>query len=173
MAKLAVGTNMTSIENIGASVGHIGIEVSSLSRSRRFYKTLLEGLGLKLLRDTPEYLGFNNQNFSVWIGELKEPRVSRKAPTGEEEVVFDHIAIHVNDKDAVYGIEEVMKKAGFTALFPCQDHPQFRPGYYAVSFCDPDNFVIKFVLPFSTRCKYHRTFNLKLASKIKLKCASY
>jgi len=134
---------MTQKNNIEASIGHIGIEVASLSKSKKFYKALLEGLGLKLLRDTPEYLGFNNQNFSVWIGQLKESRVSRKAPTGEEEVVFDHIAIHVKDKDAVYGIEEVMKKAGFVALFPGQEHPQFRPGYFAVSFCDPDNYIIE------------------------------
>jgi catechol 2,3-dioxygenase-like lactoylglutathione lyase family enzyme len=134
---------MTSENNIEASVGHIGIEVTSLNKSKKFYKTLLEGLGLKLLRDTPEYLGFNNQNFSVWIGELKEPRVSRKAPTGEEEVVFDHIAIHIKDEKVVCEIEEAMKKAGFVALFPSQEHPQFRPGYYAVSFCDPDNYVIE------------------------------
>jgi catechol 2,3-dioxygenase-like lactoylglutathione lyase family enzyme len=134
---------MTSKDNIEASIGHIGIEVTSLNKSKVFYKTLLEGLGLKLLRDTPEYLGFNNQNFSVWIGELKEPRVNRKAPTGEEEVVFDHLAIHVKDKSAVYDIEEKMKKAGFVALFPGQEQPQFRPGYFAVSFCDPDNYVIE------------------------------
>lgn len=126
-----------------AAVGHIGIEVTSLDRSRKFYKTLLEGLGLKVLRDTPEYLGFNNQNFSVWIGELKEPRISRKAPTGEEMVVFDHLAIHVKDKEAVYGIEKKMKDAGFNALFPGEEHPQFRPGYVAVSFCDPDNYVLE------------------------------
>ena len=91
----------------------------------------------------PNIWDLTTKNFSVWIGELKEPRISRKAPTGEEEVVFDHIAIHVKDKDAVYGIEEVMKKAGFLALFPGQEHPQFRSGYFAVSFCDPDNYVIE------------------------------
>jgi catechol 2,3-dioxygenase-like lactoylglutathione lyase family enzyme len=134
---------MTSKDNIEASLGHIGIEVTSLNKSRKFYKTLFEGLGLKLLRDTQEYLGFNNQNFSVWIGELKEPRVNRKTPTGEEEVVIDHIAIHVKDKNVVYEIEEKMKKAGFVALFPSQEHPQFRPGYFAVSFCDSNNYVIE------------------------------
>lgn len=134
---------MTSNEKFEAAIGHIGIEVTSLNRSRKFYKTLLEGLGLKVLRDTPEYLGFNNQNFSVWIGELKEPRISRKAPTGEEMVVFDHLAIHVKDKEAVYEVEKKMKEAGFNALFPGEEHPQFRPGCVAVSFCDPDNYVIE------------------------------
>lgn len=95
------------------------------------------------MRETPEYFGFSNQNFVVWIGELKEPRVIRRAPSGEEEIVFDHIAIHVNDKTMVYKIEEIMKEAGFKALFPGQEHPQFGPGYFAVSFCDPDNYVIE------------------------------
>jgi catechol 2,3-dioxygenase-like lactoylglutathione lyase family enzyme len=134
---------MTSIENLGASIGHIGIEVTSLDRSKKFYRTLFEGLGLKLVRESPEYFGFSNQNFVVWIGELKEPRVIRRAPSGEEEVVFDHLAIHVNDKTMVFKIEEVMKDAGIAALFPSQEHPQFGPGYFAVSFCDPDNYVIE------------------------------
>jgi len=134
---------MASESNIDPFIGHIGIEVTSLNKSKNFYKTLLEGLGLKLLRDTKEYLGFNNRNFSVWIGELKAPRINRKAPTGEEEVVFDHVAIHVKDKSVVFEIEALMKKAGFIALFPSQEHPQFRPGYFAVSFCDPDNYVIE------------------------------
>lgn len=92
------------------------------------------------MMDSEDGLAFANQNFSVWIGELKEPRVKRKAPTGEEFVVADHLAIQVPDKNDVYDIEkEMMKKDGFKALFQCEEHPQFEPGYNAVSFCDPDN----------------------------------
>jgi catechol 2,3-dioxygenase-like lactoylglutathione lyase family enzyme len=77
------------------------------------------------------------------VGELQEPRVKRKTPTGEEFVVADHLAIFVQDKQAVDAIEREMTKNGFRALFPCEEHPQFEPGYYAVSFCDPDNYVIE------------------------------
>jgi catechol 2,3-dioxygenase-like lactoylglutathione lyase family enzyme len=126
-----------------AIVGHVGIEVTSLSNSKKFYKTLLEALGFKVIMDTEDDVGFSNQNFSVWIGELREPRVKRKAPTGEEFVVADHLAILVQDKKDVYDIEKEMKKNGFKALFPCEEHPQFEKGYYAVSFCDPDNYVIE------------------------------
>jgi hypothetical protein len=77
------------------------------------------------------------------LGELQKSRVKRKAPTGEEFVVADHLAIFVTDKKAVYDIEKEMKKNEFEALFPCEEHPQFEPGYYAVSFCDPDNYVIE------------------------------
>ena len=126
-----------------AIVGHVGIEVSNLGNSKKFYKTLLGALGFKIIMDTDNGAGFSNQNFSIWVGELREPRVRRKAPTGEEFVVADHLAILVQDKKAVYDIEREMKKNGFEALFPCEEHPQFEPGYYAVSFCDPDNYVIE------------------------------
>jgi catechol 2,3-dioxygenase-like lactoylglutathione lyase family enzyme len=130
-------------KQVQAVVGHVGIEVSDLSRSKKFYSALLNGLGFKVIMDTEDGLGFSNQNFSVWLGELRIPRVKRKAPTGEEFVITDHLAILVQDKKAVYDIEREMKKNGFEALFPCEEHPQFEPGYYAVSFCDPDNYVIE------------------------------
>ena len=134
---------MVSDKQTRATVGHVGIEVSSLAKSKKFYSALFGGLGFKVIMDSEDGVGFSNQNFSVWIGELREPRVKRKAPTGEEFVVTDHLAILVQDKKAVYGIEGEMKKNGFEALFPCEEHPQFEPGYYAVSFCDPDNYVIE------------------------------
>jgi catechol 2,3-dioxygenase-like lactoylglutathione lyase family enzyme len=134
---------MVSSKQTQAVVGHVGIEVTSLGRSKKFYKALLEGLGFKVVMDSADGVGFSNGSFSVWLGELVEPRVRRKAPTGEEFVVADHLAIFVEDKDAVYDVERVMKRSGFEALFPCEEHPQFEPGYYAVSFCDPDNYVIE------------------------------
>jgi len=134
---------MLSGKQSQAVVGHVGIEVSNLSESKKFYKALLEGLGFEVIMDTEEGVGFSNQNFAVWLGELRESRVKRKAPTGEEFVVADHLAIFVPNKKAVFDIEKEMKNKGFEALFPFEEHPQFEPGYYAVSFCDPDNYVIE------------------------------
>jgi catechol 2,3-dioxygenase-like lactoylglutathione lyase family enzyme len=134
---------MVSDKQAQAIVGHIGIEVTDLGNSKRFYKALLGGLGFKVIMDTEDGAGFSNQNFSVWVGELRKSRVKREAPTGDEFVVADHLAILVQDKKAVYDIEKEMKKNGFEPLFPCEEHPQFEPGYYAVSFCDPDNYVVE------------------------------
>jgi catechol 2,3-dioxygenase-like lactoylglutathione lyase family enzyme len=126
-----------------AIVGHVGIEVSNLNNSKKFYKALLRRLGFKIIMDTEDGLGFSNQNFQIWLGELRQSRVKRKSPTGEEFVVADHLAILVQDKEIVDDIAREMKKNGFEALFPCEEHPEFVPGYYAVSFCDPDNYVIE------------------------------
>ena len=93
--------------------------------------------------ETPDGIGFSNQNFQVWVSQPPEPRIKRKAPTGEEFVIADHLAILVSDRKKVDIAEKEMAKKGFKALFPCEEHPQFEPGYYAVSFCDPDNYVIE------------------------------
>lgn len=122
-------------------VGHVGIEVSNLGNSKTFYKALFGGLGFKTIMDTEDGAGFSNQNFQIWLGASQKPRVKRDAPTGEEFVVADHLAILVPGKETVDAAEKTMKKNGFKALFPCEEHPQFEPGYYAVSFCDPDNYV--------------------------------
>jgi len=132
---------MVSKSQAGAIVGHVGIEVSNLKHSRKFYEALLGGLDFKIVMDSGDGVGFSNGRFQVWIAEMREPRVKRKAPTGEEFVIADHLAILVQSKDAVDATARKMKSSGFEALFPCEEHPQFEPGYYAVSFCDPDNYV--------------------------------
>jgi predicted lactoylglutathione lyase len=122
-------------------VGHVGIEVSDLSRSKKFYKALLEGLGFSVVMEDQDGMGFSNQAFQIWLGQQKKSRVKRQAPTGEEFVIADHLAILVSNKQTVDTVEKTMAKNGFKALFPCEEHPEFEQGYYAVSFCDPDNYV--------------------------------
>jgi catechol 2,3-dioxygenase-like lactoylglutathione lyase family enzyme len=134
---------MASGKQVNAAVGHVGVEVSDLKKAKKFYKALLGGLGFKIIMDTEDGIGFSNQHFQVWVGESQKPRIKRQAPTGEEMVVTEHLAILVPDKGLVKDIETKMKKEGFEPLFPCEEHPQFEPGYHAVSFCDPDNYVIE------------------------------
>lgn len=39
---------MTANKYTGAIVGHVGIEAKNLSLSKKFYKTMLEGLGFSV-----------------------------------------------------------------------------------------------------------------------------
>ena len=126
-----------------AIIGHVLIEVSDLEKSKKFYTTLLSKLCFKIILENEGGVGFSNQNFQIWVGQAEEPRVKRKAPTGNENVVLDHLAILVTDKETVDTIEREMEKNGFEPLFPSEEHPPFEPGYYAVSFCDPDNYVVE------------------------------
>jgi len=134
---------MSENGKVKAAFGHIGIEVTNLKNSKKFYAALLEELGFKTIMESEDGVGFSNQSFQIWVAEMKTPRVKRKAPTGEEFVVADHLALLVQNKNSVDAVERKMTKSGYEALFPCEEHPEFTPGYYAVSFCDPDNYVIE------------------------------
>jgi catechol-2,3-dioxygenase len=57
---------------IGTIVGHVGIEVSDLSKSKKFYETLLGSIGFKTIMETELGIGFSNANFQVWIAQSME-----------------------------------------------------------------------------------------------------
>jgi catechol 2,3-dioxygenase-like lactoylglutathione lyase family enzyme len=131
-----------------ACLGHVGIEVSDLKKSSKFYEALSEALSLKRLYESKETIGWGNKEFEIWIAVSETPRIKRKPPTGEEMVVSEHLAIYLTDKKLVDAADEVMKKRGFSPLFPPEEHPKFSPGYYSASYCDPDNYVIEiYTLP--------------------------
>lgn len=132
---------MVSEKRPTAVVGHVGIEVTNLTESKKFYHALLSELGFEVVMDNENAAGFSNGNFQVWLAKPQKTRVKRKSPVGEEFIVADHLAILGKDKAAVDAVDKAMGKQGFKPLFPCEEHPEFCPGYYAVSFSDPDNYV--------------------------------
>ena len=124
-------------------IGHVGIEASSLENSRKFYEVMLGALGFRVVLDSKESVGFSNGNFQIWLSEPQKPRFKCEAPTGEEFVVSEHVAILVPNRTAVDSVAKKMRENGFDILFPPEEQPQFTVGYYATSFCDPDNHVIE------------------------------
>jgi predicted lactoylglutathione lyase len=59
-------------------------------------------------------------------------------------VIADHVALLLGGRNDVDIVVAVMKKSGIDPLFPPDEHPEFLPGYYSVSYCDPDNNVLEF-----------------------------
>jgi catechol 2,3-dioxygenase-like lactoylglutathione lyase family enzyme len=128
---------------INASIRHVGIEVSNLEEAKSFYNALAEALDLEKIYESGETVGWGNDDFHIWATTSKKPRVKKGPPSGEEEVVAEHLAIHVGSKKEVDSVDEVMRRKGFKPLFSPEALPQFTPGYYAASYCDPDNYVIE------------------------------
>lgn len=124
-------------------IGHVGIEVGDIAKARPFYDSLAAGLGLKTVYESKETIGYGNKDYQIWLGLSEESRVRRRPPTGEEEVVAEHLAIWVSVKTEVDKVVRVMEERGIKPLFPPQECPQFAKGYYAASFCDPENYVIE------------------------------
>lgn len=99
------------------SVGHICIEVSSMTRSRRFYEPLLKSLGFQVIMDEKDSIGFRVGFLSIFLGQPASRRVERKAPRADEFIVADHVALLVPDRKTVNEVARVMKEAGFEPLF--------------------------------------------------------
>jgi catechol 2,3-dioxygenase-like lactoylglutathione lyase family enzyme len=134
---------MSTKKNDAAIIGHVGIEVTNLAESKKFYRAMFNTLGFQVVMDDESAVGFSNGFLQVWLAKPQKARVERKSPVGEEFMVADHLAILVQDRRTVDAVEKEMKKHGFEPLFPCEEHPQFSPGYYAVSFTAPDNYVVE------------------------------
>ena len=116
-------------KNAGAMIGHVGVEVASISKSRKFYSALLANLGFDVILENENTLGFSNLIFQIWLAKPQKLRVKRESPSGEEFIVADHLAILAESREAVDAVEREMSKSGFAPLFPCEEHPEFCPGY--------------------------------------------
>ena len=127
-----------------ATVGHLGIEVSDMKKSKPFYEALAKALCLNCIYESEGGMGWSNTEFSIWVTASAKPRLKRDPPSGEEMVVADHAAILVAGKESVDAVDKTMRSQGFKALFPPEDHSKvFSPGYYSASYCDPDNYVVE------------------------------
>lgn len=124
---------------------HICFEVANFKTAMKFYGPLFKAAGFKGgFGDGKTYGGFTSGPFTLGISESKPRRVLRKAPTGKEVVVADHVGFHTGRRQDVYEITAAMEKAGFKPLFSAQEYPEFGGGFHGVTFCDRDNNVIEF-----------------------------
>ena len=132
---------MSTTTRVG--IGHIGLEISSLKKSLDFYGPLFKATGFRKVWRAKEVAGFSNGDFMIFIGLSKPRRVVRKKPSGNESIISDHLALRANGRNVVDTVSAALERAGFRPLFPAAEHREFMAGYYAVSFCDPDNNVIE------------------------------
>ena len=148
--KLVHGSERTEIMERGKSVrvGHICLEVSDIAAAKRFYAPLLQELGFKTVLDEKDSVGWSNEGLAIFLGNPERRRVSKKTPSGDDFVIADHVALLLDSRSDVDAVAAFMKRAGIKSLFPPEEHPEFVPGYYSVSYSDPDNNVLEF---YSTR----------------------
>ena len=93
------------------SVGHVCIEVSDIAKSRRFYDPFLKHLGFRTAMEEKDSVGFSNGSLSIFLGQATSRRVERRAPSPDEFVVAEHIALLVPDRKTVDELDKVMRDA--------------------------------------------------------------
>ena len=138
------------------AVRHIGIVVSDMERSFRFYRDLLGLTLVRMMEECGEYIDtvlslrnarvitakFSADRGSTLI-ELLEFKSHGREPSEEREVYAigpSHVALTVDDLDAVY---RQLLRAGVRFNNPPRPSPD---GYAKVAFCrDPDGTLIELV----------------------------
>lgn len=128
-----------------SSLYHIQINVSNAQISLPFYKDVFSYLNYKIIDESPEHIGVSNGTTDFWIIQTekkqKDTRFHRKAPG------LNHLAFKVSSKEEVdLFVKEFLQEKKVKILYNGPKlYPQYKEGYYAVFFEDPERIKIELV----------------------------
>ena len=128
-----------------AQIYHIQINVRDAARSFPFYKAFLGYLEYRGVYESDAVAGFSGQGPDVWVMATEAGHTGagfhRKRPG------LNHLAFRVERREDVDRFrDEFMNPRGFAALYQTpREFPEYRPGYYAVFFEDPDRLKLEVV----------------------------
>ena len=128
-----------------ARLYHLQVNVADASRSLPFYKALLGYLEYRTVYETDAMAGFSGRGTDIWVGgvasEHTVPGFHRKRAG------LNHLAFRVDRREDVDRFQaEFMAPRRLAALYGTpREFPQYRPGYYAVFFEDPDRLKLEIV----------------------------
>jgi glyoxylase I family protein len=124
-----------SLEVIG--IDHIYIAVSDLSRSERFYDSvMLAVLGFrknKFVNEDDEHIQYYNRHLGFVLRPAHNSH-SRHDPLAPG---LHHFCLRCEDSAAVDTIARRLADLGISCS-PPQLYPEYAPDYYAIFFSDPD-----------------------------------
>ena len=126
------------------SIRHVEINVSDFERSKIFYNDLLLWLGYKEIVSGKDYAGWENGEagiFVTYLGRHKELGFHR------HRVGLNHIAFQAESRADVDRFHKgflVPRRIKVLYGGP-KEYPEYRKGYYAVYFEDPDRIKLEFV----------------------------
>ena len=128
-----------------ASVYHLQINVRDANASLPFYRALLGYLEYRVTHEQAGVLGMSNDTTDFWL--CATPVDRRRQAPHRKNPGLNHVALRVParaDVDRFH--DEFLKPRGIPVLYGGpRDYPDYRPGYYAVFFEDPDRLKLEVV----------------------------
>ena len=125
-------------------VHHIDLTVSDLGRSGRFYDAVLGFLGYRRGHRGETWIdwdmGAPHCASSIAIRLARTDRPHDRYSCG-----LHHLAWVGESRDDVDRLHKLLVGIGAAVLDPPADYPQYRQGYYALFFADPDGLKLEFV----------------------------
>jgi catechol 2,3-dioxygenase-like lactoylglutathione lyase family enzyme len=131
--------------DVKASVYHLQINVRDAGVSMPFYRDLLGYLEYRVMVETSDLLGMSNGTTDLWL--VGTPAERTGARPHRKNAGLNHIAFRVGaraDVDRFH--DEFLKPRAIPVLYGGpREYPEYRPGYYATFFEDPDRLKLEVV----------------------------
>jgi catechol 2,3-dioxygenase-like lactoylglutathione lyase family enzyme len=122
---------------------HLQINVRDPAVSIPFYRTLFGYLEYTTLMEMPDMLGVSNRGTDVWVIATASDR--RDVPFHRKNAGLNHLAFGVRARDDVDRfVREFMTPHAVAPLYDSpREYSEYRQGYYAVFFEDPDRLKLE------------------------------
>lgn len=119
-------------------IDHISVRVSDFSRSKAFYSGLFDFLGLEVLDEYDDSMGWTNGKTRYWIGQADAKGAAHKHHTGD--VGLHHYAFELRSRKDVDDLQDYLQRHNVTIVDPAD---VYYDDYYAVFFLDPDGIKLE------------------------------
>jgi catechol 2,3-dioxygenase-like lactoylglutathione lyase family enzyme len=128
-----------------ASVYHLQINARDGAVSIPFYRALLGYLEYRVTYEAPGVLGMSNRTTDLWI--MAVPPDRRPHAPHRKNPGLNHIAFRVDSRaDVDHFHTDFLRPHKIPVLYGGpRDYPEYRAGYYAVFFEDPDRLKLEVV----------------------------
>jgi glyoxylase I family protein len=130
---------------VPATVHHLQLNVRDASVSLPFYRALLGYLGYAPSYEARHVLAMTNGTTDFWFFEAAGKR--RHHAPHRKDPGLNHVAFRVSSREEVDRFQgEFLAARRIAPLYGGpREYPEYRPGYYAVFFEDPDRLKLEVV----------------------------
>jgi catechol 2,3-dioxygenase-like lactoylglutathione lyase family enzyme len=128
-------------------LGHLGVNVSELARSKAYYDQLMPLLGFEPFFATETEFSYRlaDDKPGTWVFFYQALEPGGDARHARHRPGLQHLAFVTKTRDIVHAAHAWAQAQGAEILHEPQEFPQYHPGYYATFWLDPDGFMLEVV----------------------------
>jgi catechol 2,3-dioxygenase-like lactoylglutathione lyase family enzyme len=126
------------------ALGHIGVNISDLSRGKAHFDAVMPLLGFELFMADANQFSYKPAGEHYWPAIFFYPALDGGDHV-RERAGLNHLAFTVADRATVHAVHQQIQQLGCEILHPPQEFPQYHPGYYAVFWRGPAGLTLEAV----------------------------